>query len=99
MILSLLGSSVSAQRTFVADCFYSGDYVTYALIKQNTHVFKGACGTWQDKKTFVCYLLVIAASWLIYIYAGSGQATQVAWAIILCPIVSILFVLIFFVNH
>ena len=54
---------------------------------------------WQDKKALLRMLLasfLIAANWLIYIYAvGNGQATQASLGYYIMPIISILFALIF----
>ena len=74
--------------------------LTYALVtKQNTRFKKELVELWQDKKALLRMLLasfLIAANWLIYIYAvGHGQATQASLGYYIMPIVSILFALIF----
>ena len=74
--------------------------LVYALITNQTTRFKGELvGLWQDKKALLRMLLasfLIAANWLIYIYAvGHDQATQASLGYYIMPIVSILFALVF----
>ena len=87
-------AGVSAYNTFSWRIVFTVvTMLTYALVaKQNTR-FK------KDKKVLLRMLLasfLIAANWLIYIYAvGHGQATQASLGYYIMPIVSILFALIF----
>ena len=94
-------AGVSAYSTFSWRIVFTVvTMLTYALVaKQNTR-FKGELvELWQDKKALLRMLLasfLIAANWLIYIYAvGHGQATQASLGYYIMPIVSILFALIF----
>ena len=94
-------AGVSAYNTFSWRIVFTVvTMLTYALVaKQNTR-FKGELvELWQDKKALLRMLLasfLIAANWLIYIYAvGHGQATQASLGYYIMPIVSILFALIF----
>ena len=94
-------AGVSAYNTFSWRIIFTVvTMLTYALVaKQNTR-FKGELvELWQDKKALLRMLLasfLIAANWLIYIYAvGHGQATQASLGYYIMPIVSILFALIF----
>ena len=94
-------AGVSAYNTFSWRIVFTVvTMLTYALVaKQNTR-FKGELvELWQDKKALLRMLLasfLIAANWLIYIYAvGHGQATQASLGYYILPIVSILFALIF----
>ena len=94
-------AGVSAYSTFSWRIVFTVvTMLTYALVaKQNTR-FKGELvELWQDKKALLRMLLasfLIAANWLIYIYAvGHGQATQASLGYYIMPIVSILLALIF----
>lgn len=94
-------AGVSAYNTFSWRIIFTVvTMLTYALVaKQNTR-FKGELvELWKDKKALLRMLLasfLIAANWLIYIYAvGHGQATQASLGYYIMPIVSILFALIF----
>ena len=74
--------------------------LVYALVvKQNARFKDELIELWQDKKVLLRMLLasfLIAANWLIYIYAvGHGQATQASLGYYIMPIISILFALIF----
>ena len=74
--------------------------LVYALVaKQNARFKDELIELWRDKKVLLRMLLasfLIAANWLIYIYAvGHGQATQASLAITLCLLFLLLFALIF----
>ena len=75
-------AGVSAYNTFSWRIVFTVvTMLVYALIANQTTRFKGELvGLWQDKKALLRMLLasfLIAANWLIYIYAvGHGQATQ-----------------------
>ena len=94
-------AGVSAYNTFSWRIVFTVvTMLTYALVaKQNTRFKKELVELWQDKKALLRMLLasfLIAANWLIYIYAvGHGQATQASLGYYIMPIVSILFALIF----
>ena len=94
-------AGVSAYSTFSWRIVFTVvTMLTYALVaKQNTRFKKELVELWQDKKALLRMLLasfLIAANWLIYIYAvGHGQATQASLGYYIMPIVSILFALIF----
>ena len=94
-------AGVSAYNTFSWRIVFTVvTMLGYALIaKQNTRFKVELVGLWQDKKALLRMLLasfLIAANWLIYIYAvGHGQATQASLGYYIMPIISILFALIF----
>lgn len=94
-------AGVSAYNTFSWRIVFTVvTMLVYALIADQTTRFKGELvGLWQDKKALLRMLLgsfLIAANWLIYIYAvGHGQTTQASLGYYIMPIVSILFALIF----
>ena len=94
-------AGVSAYNTFSWRIVFTVvTMLVYALIANQTTRFKGELvGLWQDKKALLRMLLasfLIAANWLIYIYAvGHGQATQASLGYYIMPIVSILFALVF----
>ena len=94
-------AGVSAYNTFSWRIVFTVvTMLTYALVaKQSTRFKKELVELWQDKKALLRMLLasfLIAANWLIYIYAvGHGQATQASLGYYIMPIVSILFALIF----
>ena len=94
-------ASVSAYNTFSWRIVFTVvTMLGYALIaKQNTRFKVELVGLWLDKKALLRMLLasfLIAANWLIYIYAvGHGQATQASLGYYIMPIISILFALIF----
>ena len=88
------------QHLLMADYFYCSDYVDLRPSRKQNTRFKGELvELWKDKKALLRMLLasfLIAANWLIYIYAvGHGQATQASLGYYIMPIVSILFALIF----
>ena len=78
--------------------------LVYALVAKQNARFKGELvELWQDKKVLLRMLLasfLIAANWLIYIYAvGHGQATQASLGYYTYVLLFLfLFALIFFVN-
>ena len=95
-------AGVSAYNTFSWRIVFTVvTMLVYASVaKQNTRFKKELVEQlWQDKKALLRMLLanfLIAANWLIYIYAvGHGQATQASLGYYIMPIVSILFALIF----
>lgn len=94
-------AGVSAYNTFSWRIVFTVvTMLVYALIANQTTRFKGELvGLWQDKKALLRMFLasfLIAANWLIYIYAvGHGQATQASLGYYIMPIVSILFALVF----
>lgn len=94
-------AGVSAYNTFSWRIVFTVvTMLVYALVaKQNARFKDELVELWQDKKVFLRMLLasfLIAANWLIYIYAvGHGQATQASLGYYIMPIVSILFALIF----
>ena len=95
-------AGVSAYNTFSWRIIFTVvTMLVYASVaKQNTRFKKELVEQlWQDKKALLRMLLasfLIAANWLIYIYAvGHGQATQASLGYYIMPIVSILFALIF----
>ena len=94
-------AGVSAYNTFSWRIVFTVvTMLTYALVaKQSTRFKKELVELWQDKKALLRMLLasfLIAANWLIYIYAvGHGQATQASLGYYIMPIVSILLALIF----
>ena len=94
-------AGVSAYNTFSWRIVFTVvTMLGYALIaKQNTRFKVELVELWQDKKALLRMLLasfLIAANWLIYIYAvGHGQATQASLGYYIMPIISILFALIF----
>lgn len=94
-------AGVSAYNTFSWRIVFTVvTMLTYALVAKQSTRFKGELvELWQDKKALLRMLLasfLIAANWLIYIYAvGHGQATQASLGYYIMPIVSILFALIF----
>ena len=92
-------AGVSAYNTFSWRIVFTVvTMLVYALVaKQNARFKDELVELWQDKKVLLRMLLasfLIAANWLIYIYAvGHGQATQASLGYYI--IVSILFALIF----
>ena len=94
-------AGVSAYNTFSWRIVFTVvTMLVYALITNQTTRFKGELvGLWQDKKALLRMLFasfLIAANWLIYIYAvGHDQATQASLGYYIMPIVSILFALVF----
>ena len=94
-------AGVSAYNTFSWRIVFTVvTMLVYALVaKQNARFKDELVELWQDKKVLLRMLLasfLIAANWLIYIYAvGHGQATQASLGYYIMPIVSILFALIF----
>ena len=94
-------AGVSAYNTFSWRIVFTVvTMLVYALVaKQNARFKDELVELWQDKKVLFRMLLasfLIAANWLIYIYAvGHGQATQASLGYYIMPIVSILFALIF----
>ena len=94
-------AGVSAYNTFSWRIVFTVvTMLVYALVAKQNARFKGELvELWQDKKALLRMLLasfLIAANWLIYIYAvGHGQATQASLGYYIMPIVSILFALIF----
>ena len=94
-------AGVSAYNTFSWRIVFTVvTMLVYALVaKQNARFKDELVELWQDKKALLRMLLasfLIAANWLIYIYAvGHGQATQASLGYYIMPIVSILFALIF----
>ena len=95
-------AGVSAYNTFSWRIVFTVvTMLVYASVaKQNTRFKKELVEQlWQDKKALLRMLLasfLIAANWLIYIYAvGHGQATQASLGYYIMPIISILFALIF----
>ena len=94
-------AGVSAYNTFSWRIVFTVvTMLVYALVAKQNARFKGELvELWQDKKVLLRMLLasfLIAANWLIYIYAvGHGQATQASLGYYIMPIVSILFALIF----
>ena len=77
-----LRAGVSAYNTFSWRIVFTVvTMLVYALVAKQNARFKGELvELWQDKKALLRMLLasfLIAANWLIYIYAvGHGQATQ-----------------------
>jgi len=94
-------AGVSAYNTFSWRIVFTVvTMLVYALVaKQNARFKDELVELWQDKKVLLRMLLasfLIAANWLIYIYAvGHGQATEASLGYYIMPIVSILFALIF----
>ena len=95
-------AGVSAYNTFSWRIVFTVvTMLLYALVaKQNARFKDELVELWEDKKALLRMLLasfLIAANWLIYIYAvGHGQATQASLGYYIMPIVSILFVFSFF---
>ena len=88
-------AGVSAYNTFSWRIVFTVvTMLVYALVaKQNARFKDELVELWQDKKVLFRMLLasfLIAANWLIYIYAvGHGQATQASLGYYIMPIVSL----------
>ena len=98
-------AGVSAYNTFSWRIIFTVvTMLVYALVaKQNARFKDELIELWQDKKVLLRMLLasfLIAANWLIYIYAvGHGLATQASLGYYLCLLFLSCLPLFFFVNH